>query len=479
MEAMSSFVAEPVDLLDLKLLPAWLKEPAESNRYEDYTGEQQRQARRNHADVKGKRLTGRTTGKEIIKMVGRDRRARRLRHRRGAQPKRDRLPSVTAKPEIGIRFLPYQPALESVTAQIKSGSIAYSLFALARLFLEKPQRYEVRLTAKAESPLFQLGENGAFSLDREFLERSAFRLAHENFYKIDITQSEPIKGNFSNVARCRLSGTLLGPTNYHNYQPRLRSLYEQRFSRRMSFADYQRQIEIANDPALVERWKEEARTVTKYTTVREEISLAFASAAEAERDFRTNYLPGLIRSVEEVTIGGVFSRRLPDQVLNRTLEDAWARECRSPSNMMQELVARFREARLHVFRHRRGMLFASSIRPRPFAGERAGVSPTVNAILEAIGTKPAINRKELFEKLIMDPPSEDAESRKLGLASDLHWLISEGYIIEFNDGSLDLPRAKPKPKEVEMAVVQAADQNLALVAASTSRPLSELEIGGS
>jgi len=297
MEAMSSFVAEPVDLLDLKLLPAWLKEPAESNRYEDYTGEQQRQARRNHADVKGKRLTGRTTGKEIIKMVGRDRRARRLRHRRGAQPKRDRLPSVTAKPEIGIRFLPYQPALESVTAQIKSGSIAYSLFALARLFLEKPQRYEVRLTAKAESPLFQLGENGAFSLDREFLERSAFRLAHENFYKIDITQSEPIKGNFSNVARCRLSGTLLGPTNYHNYQPRLRSLYEQRFSRRMSFADYQRQIEIANDPALVERWKEEARTVTKYTTVREEISLAFASAAEAERDFRTNYLPGLIRSL--------------------------------------------------------------------------------------------------------------------------------------------------------------------------------------
>src|SRR5438093_11071134 len=111
MEAMSSFVAEPVDLLDLKLLPAWLKEPAESNRYEDYTGEQQRQARRNHADAKGKRLTGRTTGKEIIKMVGRDRRARRLRHRRGAQPERGPLPAVTGQPEIVIRVLPAQPAL--------------------------------------------------------------------------------------------------------------------------------------------------------------------------------------------------------------------------------------------------------------------------------------------------------------------------------------------------------------------------------
>ena len=31
----------------------------------------------------------------------------------------------------------------------------------------------------------------------------------------------------------------------------------------------------------------------------------------------------------------------------------------------------------------------------------------------------------------------------MALASDLHWLISEGHVIEFNDGALDLPRVKP------------------------------------
>jgi hypothetical protein len=31
----------------------------------------------------------------------------------------------------------------------------------------------------------------------------------------------------------------------------------------------------------------------------------------------------------------------------------------------------------------------------------------------------------------------------------LLWLIKAGYVIEFNDGSLDLPRAKQKPKEKE------------------------------
>jgi hypothetical protein len=189
-----------------------------------------------------------------------------------------------------------------VVAQIKSGSVAYSLFVLARLFLEKPGRYEVRLTAKAEAPLYQLGDGGV-SVDREFLERNAFRFAQRDFYQVNVVERDPIKGSFSNVARCRLSGTLLGPTNHHAYQPRLRSLYEQRFSRRLSFADYQRQIEIVSDPAVVERWKEEARKITTYTTVREQTPLTFSSAAEAERHFHSHYFPALVRSVPDVTVG--------------------------------------------------------------------------------------------------------------------------------------------------------------------------------
>src|SRR6266542_6996892 len=166
-------------------------------------------------------------------------RARSRRHGGEGRPRSSEHVPVTRMPPVTIRFLPYSPAFENVVAQIKSGSVAYSLFALARLFLEKPVGYEVCLAVKAESSLFQLGENGTVSADREFLEQNAFRFVHRDFYKIDISETDPIKGNFSNVARCRLSGTLLGPTNHHGYQPQLRSLYEQRFSRRMSFADYQ------------------------------------------------------------------------------------------------------------------------------------------------------------------------------------------------------------------------------------------------
>src|SRR5438093_180824 len=383
MEMMSSSTAEPIDLLSLKLLPAWVKEH-EARSYEHYAGEEER------------------------------------RELRGPQR-------------------PPRNKHEGRTSDFQSG--------------DGPIRRGEHSTSKANKK------------QPRGLRKKTDRREH----RPEIKQSDPIKGNFSNVSRCRLSETLLGPTNHHNYQPQLRSLYEQRFSRRMSFADYQRQIEIVNDPALIEQWKEQARTVTTFTSLNGEASSTFSSASEAERHFRSNHLPGLLRSVDEVTISGGLSRRLPDRTLNRALEDAWTRETHSPSNMMQALAGRFRQAGLNVFRHRRGMLFVSPIRVRPFVHDQAGVCPLVNAILEALAATPGISRKELFEKVITDPANEEAESCKLTLACDVRWLINEGYVIEFNDGSLDLPRGKAKPQEISAAVVSTAETGeQALTGASAS-----------
>jgi hypothetical protein len=107
-----------------------------------------------------------------------------------------------------------------------------------------------------------------------------------------------------------------------------------------------------------------------------------------------------------------------------------------------------RQAGLVIFRHRRGMLFVSPIRLRTFGHESAGVSASINGILEKVAAAPGIHRKQLAEQLApAGAEPADLEKAKLPLASDLHWLVSEGYVIEFNDGSLDLPRAKPPPAQ--------------------------------
>jgi hypothetical protein len=483
----------PLDeLLDLKMLPSWVNESAPAERYAHVDGEERpdrgrERGRPKHGDNR-KRSTfnkgqpgppiGRTrpVASSDRSGPGGDKRRQPPQRGRPQRPSQDRPafakgsgaqrnhedrrpPVEQVAPKVEVRFLPRSAALENVIAQIKENSVAYSIFALARLFLAKPERYEVRLAAAAETPLFQLGENGALSASREFLERDAFLLAQPDFYKIDITESEPIKGNFTSIARDRLSGTILGPTNHHDYQKRLRGLYEQRFSRRMNFADYQRSIEIVNDPQLVEQWKEDARKITTYSTSKEETPVTFASVAETERHFREKYLPTLIRSVTESTIDGLTSRKLSDRALYRVIENEWTTETRSPSRMMQELATHFRQSGLHVFRHRRGMLFVSPIRTRPLVLEGAAVSPSVKSIIETLAAHAGIKRKDLADKLLADLAGEESERAKLTLAADLHWLVSEGHVIEFNDGSLDLPRVKVKqtPKETVEAAVSATE----------------------
>jgi hypothetical protein len=473
------------DLLDLRMLPAWANEPARPNDYANFEGEDpdsggrrpdrpRNRDRDRDRDRRGPRKPDRQRERP-----NRDNRSRRPPDARREQERRPELPAEPLG--VTVRFLPHQKAFENVIAQIKSAPIAYSVFALARLFLDKPERYDVRLTMPEGAQLFQLGENGAVAADRRILESSAFVSTRDDYYTVEVTQSEPLKGNFTNVARCRLSGTLLGPTNHHAYQPQLRNLYETRFSRRMSFADYQRQIEVVSDPAVVEQWKEQARSVTTYHVKNAEPPVSFANSADAERHFRQTYLPGLLREANEVTIGGVLSRRLPDRRLGREIENAWVQETRSPSKMMQELAAGLRQAGLNIFRHRKGMLFVSPVRARVFGHERAGVSNSINAILEKVAATPGINRKQLAEQLaVADADAAGAERAKMTLANDLHWLIREGYVIEFNDGSLDLPRAKaPQPEKAAQPGEKASEEKIAEEIPSPSpEPVEAVAVAG-
>jgi hypothetical protein len=470
---------EPLDLIDLKFLPAWVKEDWSAARHAGFEGEEvqdrwsregtdrrPRPPRHRRDDEKNRRRRDRVERDNRKPLEHKDRK-----HSRDFQARRQ-APMPPPLPQLDVHFLPQAAAFENVVAQIKTGTAAFSVYALARLFLQKAERYHVRIKTKDASPLFRLGESNAISTNRFALENSAFRLLREKFYTTNVTLNDPIKGDFNSVARERTTGTLLGPTNHHGYQPQLRRFYEQRFSRRMSFTDFQRQIEIVSDPALVEQWKEEARKVTTFITQQEEPPHTFNAETEAERHFREKYLPSLISETAEAEIDGVTSRKLQDRGIARLIENIWSAEVRSPSNMMQELAGRFRGAGLQIFRHRKGMLFVSPIRLK--AIDETAVSDSVRQILETLRASPRINRKELAEKLIgPDTEVAEAEKTKLALASDLHWMIREGHIIEFNDGSLDLPRAKPPKKEAGEA---AAEVPPPTTAATAETPTAATEL---
>jgi hypothetical protein len=470
-------MTDEIRSLDLRLTPDWLKESEPVNRYADYEGDasedRQHRGRRERRDERARRPSQSpdrhrheqgdrrpaALGSRSIPSPQRPSESR-LAPQKTDRPRFQRREEQNARPEVDaapvqIDFLPEERAFSKIIQQIKQGHVAYPLFGLARMFLERPERHRIRVRSlDNHMMIYQFGDNGAVAMDPAALERNAFSEKKDEYYETQIIEKEPIKGNFSSVARCTLSGKLLGPTNYHAFQPTLRSLYEQRFNRRMSFDDYRRTIEITGDPQVVEQWKEEARKVVTFRTKDEQNPVTFESLAAVEQHFRTHYLPSLIRPCLATELSGETARHLPDRGIIAAIRKARDRENRFPAQIAGSLRHGLNQAGLHVFKHKKRILYISTVRPQLFDQNQAPVSSNLSSILSAIRSYPKISRKQLAEKILSklgsSSPSGEVSAEhqhaKTALATDLIWLAKAGHVIEFADGTLDLP-LPPKPTE--------------------------------
>jgi hypothetical protein len=471
-------MTDPLPSFDLRLTPDWLKESEPANRYADYEGDESQdrhqRGRRDRRDERPRRSSppnDRSRREQSDRRPGANNRpvqtpAQRSREGGGPRPLRSDRPRFqrreeqTVRPDVEpapvqIDFLPEERAFSKIIQQIKQGHVAYPLFGLARMFLERPERHRIRVRSlDNHTMVYQLGDHGPAAMDPAALERSAFNEKKDEFYETQIVEKEPIKGNFTSVARCTLTGKILGPTNYHAFQPALRALYEQRFSRRMSFDDYRRAIEITSEAQIVEQWKEEARKAITFRTKDQENPAVFDNLAAVEQHFRTHHLPGLVRPCLATELSGETARHLPDRGIIAAIRKARDRENRFPAQIAGALRHGLNQAGLHVFKHKKRILYICTVRPQLFDPNQASVSSSLSAILSTIRSYPKISRKQLAEKVLTkligekstDEASLEYQQAKTALATDLIWLAKAGHVIEFADGTLDLP-LPPKPAE--------------------------------
>lgn len=477
-------MADQPSSLDLRLTPDWLKESEPINRYADYEGDQsedrsfnRRKDRkedrprppgtsdRSRKDQDGRRSgPGRAPRPQALSRSN-EASATGSRSLRDDQPhlRRDNsaMPQIEPAP-VQVDFLPEERAFSKIIQQIKQGHTSYPLFGLARMFLERPERHRIRIRSLDNNTmLYQFGDHGPVAMDPATLERIAFNQKKDDFYQTEIVEKEPVRGNFTSVARCSLSGKLLGPTNYHTFQSAVRSLYEQRFSRRMSFEEYRRTIEITTNVEAVNQWKEEARKTVTYRTKTAEDAVSFENIGAVEQHFRANYMATLVKPCLAAEIFGEAGRHLPDRQVIAAIRKARDRENRFPAQIAGALRHGLNQAGLHVFKHKKRILYISAVRPQLFYPNQAPVSAGLAAILAVLKSFPKITRKQLAEKILgqslgekaKEETSPEYQQAKTNLITDLIWLAKAGHVIEFADGTLDLPLPpkNPEPKISQLA----------------------------
>ncbi len=508
--------------LEKLFLPAWAQEEPSSAKYAKYEGEVERPDRREgrrgprpprRDGLPGGRREGpRREPRRGPAGPGQDRRPA---GRQGGAPgergrgpqgrreqARERREPPPPLPEINLSLVPEGKGVESLARQIKMTGRAYPLFEIAQMILAKPERhtvvFEVKKNAEGKpvQPLFLCALDDTLWLSEDEAVAHVLRKHFGTFYQTERTATEPPKGKYTFVAQCGLSGVVLGPPNYHDYQNQLRKLHNERFSR-MPFEVYKSRVRIVRDEEVVKKWVEDQSWKTEFTCLNVPEPLRLANMEQVEKHFRETHKENIIKPVEAHTLSGTAARNLRSPELVRLVRSVTEDQRRFPLQIATVLSQQFASHGLQFFKVNKTITHVAVARPHYLDLALTPVSEGVKAIVDFINTHPKTNRRDLVEALAPTPivppapmpaaaqpaaegqvPAEAqtgaitpaaAAPEKVGptpeqtaVIADLHWLIHQGHVIEFATGVLETakkpipkpPKPEPKAKPAEVAPAQ-------------------------
>jgi len=380
-------------------------------------------------------------------------RPRRDEDRRGSRREGgDRRPSRSFQPRLDVRisFLPDRERLALVVQDIQASRRAFPLIEIANRFLGRDDLYSVKLelpTPAEGAPrqtFLQCLECQRVFRSRERAEAHLLSDHLDKFFLLEETEVEPPKGAFTCVGRCRLSGTLLGPSNYHGYNEKIQELWSSRFGH-MSKSDYLRTIETVRDEALVEKWKDSLRkkTIYRLKEVPEGQEVQEMTQVQARAWMSESRLKSLLRESGRCMVPGPESKRFEDGPLRQAMLLAWQKENRFPFTLSLALRPAFRHMHLHLFKVNAKETYVTAVLPKPVDLETA--PKIVREIITYLEAHPGQTRQQVLEGLRVgvDPESSDAAEVLLHMGN----LIANGGLIEFFNATLALPRGGGRPDE--------------------------------
>jgi len=366
---------------------------------------------------------------------------------------RESRPERASRPEvrnlaIDISFVPERRRLGAVVRQIRAASRAYPLQDAASLFLANPENYLVKMEMRksegkrSDHRFFQCNSCKCVFLEKEALIGHILTHHLDDYFDVEELQIEPPAGNFVCVGRCRISGTLLGPPNYHAFNERFQELHRTRFAH-MAIEDYRKQIETVRDPELIEQWKESCRSKKVYRSKKGKEDSDEMNWPEAEHYFTQHIAPTIMKPLSRVIVPADVMQNTRGGPLRDLARDAWRKEDRYPLSLMLALRPAFRHMHLYVFKAGGRASFVTAIHPRPIDPARA-VS-NIRNVLEFLGENPGCKRQKLAEHLC---PEQALDSQEVAEAlSPLRWLIEKGHVVEFFDGTLSVPASGRRKKK--------------------------------
>jgi hypothetical protein len=256
----------------------------------------------------------------------------------------------------------------------------------------------------AAPEVFQCVADGSLWAGREEAIRHLLSSpALDAFYRTEAVTLEVPKGNFTAVAVCGFSGTILGPPNHHDFQRNVARLHRERFSH-MPIDRYKTRIRVEKDEATLQRWQESQTSSQQFVPLLPEVPeggeahAPLKNAAEMEAHFRAHHAGEVVRAVTDVTVPGNIPGRKLSPPLLALLRSEVERQQKFPIQLVQDLCRDLERTGLRFFKKDRKTTFVSRNRPH-FLGDDVVLGDRVRSIVEMVRANPGITYTRLVSTL--------------------------------------------------------------------------------
>ena len=176
---------------------------------------------------------------------------------------------------------------------------------------------------------------------------------------------------------------------------------------------------------------------------------------DAQQYLLSHHKNRIVTAKKSIRFSGKYLKDLPDGPLKQSILSSWNLQNKFPLDTANNIRGRLRREGFNVFKKGpQGISYACFVRRR-FIEEGQIFADSIQQLVDFIGRNQGCNRKELPKKLLGlstddlrvessdnndEPINNRAEKLKKfqQLIRDLKWLLSEGYVTEFENGDLFL-----------------------------------------
>lgn len=342
-----------------------------------------------------------------------------------------REPIVKPASGVHISIIPDQEAVRLIGKEVQQVARVYPLYDVAKIIIAERSRCRAIIEVdENHAPLIHGKLDGSLFVSRDEAVRHLWNSElRQSFVEEETVEVDPPNGNFQSIARCGISGEILGPPNFHNYQTQLRRIHRERFPT-MPFEAYTAKVRTERSEEAVNAWLETMKKKNRWRIKGDADDGWIDNQADAERTLAARHFDEAFESVRKIEIPATLPTQLlsPSLALSLKLAGMHARE--NPACLLQAICRAVEAERMPIFK-RKGKLYTGPARPNPLPKD-AVLAERPGIMVEWIRSNTPAKLAGLWQAVLPEggnaPPAE--------FAADLFWLLHQGHILLFTNDTL-------------------------------------------